>query len=251
MLCTGFAAEPAAKRPIVLIHEGHHGVPRITSRDFAYPDERMMRHIDTATALGNAASFHLFAQFAKQPAALRIGPAVSDTLVGISDAGERLAVDRTLAFVQSWIGKAKFNSSSAYASVRESRKEGRFVKSADGFMARYAPLFGLTAPPALPTARDQAALAAIHDRIILMERAADAPLTIEKVAAGRDEWQAGPGTRVTLSAAFFALPPSRQLVALLQEIVRATPDISARFEAEYVRLIDSLRQASSIGGPTP
>ena len=113
-----------------------------------------------------------------------------------------------------------------------------------------APIFGLTAPPALPTKDDQIKVAAIHDRFHQMRSAEwSTAITLKKVAAGPDKWAAGPGTSVDLSPDFFTDTPRGQLDRMLTAIAKATPDVSAGFVAKYVLAADKIRTKAGIGSP--
>jgi hypothetical protein len=250
-ICQGFEGRLPADRARIVVHEGHHGTPGIPSRDFAYQHERMIRHIDTETALQNAATFHLFVQLSLHPDADTVGPKTPDRPEGMNT-DEARAVDRALAWAEAWIGKTVFASSELYAGVRQARDEGTFRPESFRVQWRLAaPRFGLTRYPTRPTLEDQAATAAIFDRVQEMDETLSSDLTITKTETGADEWEPGPGWEVTLSRAFFALPPSRQLIVLLQELVHATPGISAALEPEYVWLIDDSRMRKGLAGPEP
>ena len=84
-----------------------------------------------------------------------------------------------------------------------------------------------------------------------MVRVLKEPVSFDKTTTGQDSWERGPKPKVKVTQSFFNLAPSRQVIALLQELVHATPDISARLEPEYVNLIDFFRVSTGVAGPTP
>src|SRR5258706_6866622 len=117
-------------------------------------------------------------------------------------------------------------------------------------MGLVAPLFGLTAPPALPKNLDKIKVAAIHDRFHIMRSTEwSKTVTIHKVALGPEKWAPGPGASVDLGPAFFADTPRGRLDRLLTAIATATPDVSPAFVAEYVALADKIR--THMGGGAP
>jgi hypothetical protein len=73
-----------------------------------------------------------------------------------------------------------------------------------------------------------------------MEKAFSSPFTITE-AATVSEWERGPGQKIQLNKPILDLDMEHMVIALLQEIVHATPDISADIESLYVGTINALR----------
>jgi hypothetical protein len=155
------------------------------------------------------------------------------------------ALETLLGLLEQWFSLSTFDLSNVYAAIRRARAFGAWQSEDETIrfagMGRVAPRFGLTPPELLPIERDQTGLAAIYNRFQTMERGVKQQLTIEKTATGPSAWDRGPGKSLKLPAAFFAEPRNKQVTWLMQELVSATPDISAGLEPRYVALIDDLR----------
>ena len=245
-MCDGFFDSSAEKQAIIIIHEGHHGTPRIPSSDKAYQHTRLIDKLDHKLALQNAASFHLYAQLVNKPGSASIGPKNKDA-VTITDSKQREKLNLSLAFIEQWFTLNTFDASTLHAGMDQARKQGGWKdENAEILMEFYfAPQFGFTKPPAIPTEKEQASVAAIFDRLTTMEDAFDQQLVIEE-STNQDKWERGPGQKIEVTANILTLDQQRQVIALVQELVRATPDISATLAPEYVILINELRKGRSL-----
>ncbi len=251
-MCPAFFEEDADLRERIVIHEAHHGIPERPSRDYAYAGTRLITRLDTETALKNAASIEMFVIHVNHPDAAGLGPEFEDVFSQDFTPAEKDAIDPSVAWLQQWLTMSRVDVSKAFSGTARAREQRSWRNvSGDDQMEILAPRFGLTSPPAVPSARDQHSVAAIYDRVRLMARPIDAALHWTKVATGVDEWSAGPGVDVTLTQETASLPPSRLMIALLQELVHATPSISADREPEYVVLIDDFRLRRGLPGPEP
>jgi outer membrane protein OmpA-like peptidoglycan-associated protein len=249
-VCTSFAGETFDEQVTILIHEGHHGTPGIPSSDLAYSHTRLITAVSTASALENAASFQLYIRLVKRPGSVEVGhEKTPDIRVGLSDA-DFATIQTLLGLLEQWLGLSTFDLSNVYSAIRRARTFGAWQSedqdSRFAGMGRVAPRFRLTPPAFLPTERDQTGLAAIYDRFRTMEEGVKQQLTIEKTATGPSKWAEGPGKSLKLPEPFFAEPRNKQMTWLMQELVSATPDISAGLEPRYVALIDDLRLARNL-----
>ena len=249
-VCTSFVGESFDEQATILIHEGHHGTPDIPSSDLAYSHTRLITAVSTSSALENATSFHLYIRLVKSPGSEEVGhEKTPDLQVGLSD-DEFATMQTLLGLLEQWFSLSTFDLSNLYSAIRRARTFGDWQSEDETIrfagMGRVAPRFGLTPPEFLPIKRDQTGLAAIYDRFRTMERGVKQQLTIEKTAAGPSAWDRGPGKSLKLPLAFFAEPRNKQMTWLLQELVSATPDISAALEPRYVALIDDLRLARNL-----
>ena len=251
-MCPAFFEEDADLRERIVIHEAHHGIPERPSRDYAYAGTRLIMRLDTETALKNAASIEMFVIHVNHPDAVGLGPEFEDVFSQDFTPAEKGAIDLSVAWLQQWLTMSRVDVSKAFSGTARAREQRSWRNvSGDDQMELLAPRFGLTSPPAVPSARDQHSVAAIYDRVRLMGRPIDAALQWTKIATGVDEWSAGPGVDVILTQETASLPPSRLMIALLQELVHATPSISADREPEYVVLIDDFRRRRGLPGPEP
>jgi len=262
-ICPPFIKKDLPEQAIIIVHEGHHGTRGIESSDYAYAGQRLILRLDTETALKNAASFQILVECINDINNCKYGPEKPDVyspnLKVSSDkqkekgkTKEREDLDLSIRCIEQWIKMAAIDLSIFYANIRRTIYDDKWFNSnTEWLMWFMAPRFGLTRYPTIPEKQDQTAIAAIHDRIKQMNKPFKGPLTFKKVLTGKDSWKDGPGTAVTLTQKFFKLPPSQQAVALVQELVHATENISARLEPEYVALIDYLRKERKLISPTP
>jgi outer membrane protein OmpA-like peptidoglycan-associated protein len=248
-LCPLFMADPdVSSRAGTLIHEGAHGTAGLATEDFAYAHERLITFLSPADALRNSDSYVLFVRLLRSPGSMNVGPAAPDTLAGMT-APEETQAHEAVAWFEKWMTWSYQEIASLHATINESRTAGSWTNGYyEATMAFVAPRFGLTAPPAAPTMDDQVKAAAIHDRLRAMrEVMRNRPITVTKGAT--DLWAPGPGSSVTVSAAFFGLSAQGRLDRLIALIVSATPGISGGREAQYRALPDLIRTHQGGGGP--
>src|SRR6185312_2335637 len=228
------------ERTSIVIHECHHASID-KSRDIAYADTRLIDKLDHTEALRNAASFHLYAALVEDPGSDNIGPKVKDTNK-ISNTAQQKNVDLALAFMQQWFRLVTFDMSVVSADMDEAKQKGVYpAKSRTDLINNiYVKWFGVTPAPAKPTATDVKKAKVIEERSNTMDDAFDNPFTITE-SATVSEWERGPGKNIQLNKALMDLDINHLVIALLQELVHATPEISAESEPLYVGTINDLR----------
>jgi Domain of unknown function (DUF4157)/OmpA family/Lysine-specific metallo-endopeptidase len=241
----------------VLIHEGLHGITFKTSstttiagaRDISYQHQRMMKYLDRGNSVKNSDNYVALVRELNGHV-VTVGPTTVDTATGVAmSVDERERVDRALAWLEGWIVEASSQMSALYSVAGESITAGSWTNTMyEKMMAFVAPRFGLTLPPALPTADDKIALAAIAERFNRMSAVIfDAShVNIDRVAAGSTVWSSGPGVDVTIGPDFFALPADagnnhNRLEILLRALVAATSGISADAVTRYMDIPNQLR----------
>ena len=252
-MCPSFFAGGKSKkaRGGILLHEASHGTPGLVTDDKAYAHERLVEFLSIGDALKNSDTYTLLVRLFDTPGSMTVGPAVPDPLTGGMTAPEKAAARQAMAWMEKWLIWSYQEMSSLYDTINSSIAAGAwtntYYKATMGFVA---PLFGLTAPPAVPTKLDQIKVAAIHDRFHIM-RATEwsTAVSLHKVAADPEKWAPGPGTSVDLGPSFFGDTPRRRLDRLLTAIASATPDVSPAFVAKYVSLADKIRTHLGGGGP--
>jgi hypothetical protein len=238
--CPAFETKPD-RQVILAIHESHHAAISGSS-DFAYAITRLFDKLDHKKALLNAASFHAYAVWVDKPGSESIGPEVKDSNF-ISDEKQKKAMDLCLAFLEQWLILAKFDLSSTLGDVREARRLGYYnsASTAARMESVFAKWFGLTPPPAPPVDRDVEKLLAIEERVVLMFEAFESPFVILETD-DVSHWARGPGMAIALNNEVLKLGRNPMTIALLQELVHATPGISADSEALYVGAINAMRR---------
>ncbi|NER78025.1 MAG: DUF4157 domain-containing protein [Leptolyngbya sp. SIO1D8] len=266
----GFMQEPDGdERAATLIHEGLHGItlnltlppaPAPAPRgagDFAYGGQRLIRFLDTATAIKNNDSYVLFVRQLNGHS-VTVGRATPDPATGVAmSATEREDVDRALAWLEGWLIISRQDVASLYTTVNAVIASGAWTPSYDRATMQFmAPLFGLSVPPAVPNQDDKFAIAAIHERLARMRGVLyrNSPVRINRVSAGTTHWSAGPGDAVTIGPDFFAIPPGptrhrAQLDLLLAKMIEATSGISAGIRPQYATLVDRARTQRGLGSP--
>ncbi|HET6974142.1 MAG TPA: DUF4157 domain-containing protein, partial [Pyrinomonadaceae bacterium] len=144
-------------RALTLIHEGLHGITIVRAptggpapapsgaKDLAYEWQRVIKYLDTPTALRNNDSYVLFIS-AVNGLSTKSGADIIDD----PEVGEQAS--RAVAFLQGWLIWAHQEIRALYGVINESRTAGSWSNSyyADT-MTRIAGLFEMTVPPATPT----------------------------------------------------------------------------------------------------
>lgn len=230
---------------LVLLHESHHASVG-GSRDFAYAFTRLFTRLDHTKALKNAASFHVYAGLVDKPGSQQMGPAIKDTNT-ITDNKQKEQVDASLAFMEQWFTLLPFDISSTIKGAERAREKGKYVDhNPRVFMDLvFSEWFGLTSPPAVPTKTDIIKLKAIEERSKKMEGAFKVPFIIFPTPQN-SFWERGPGSGIALNPALLNLDLEHMTTALLQELVHATPDISAGSEPLYVGTINDMRNLRNL-----
>ena len=229
-----------AEKALIVLHECHHAAIA-GSKDIAYPDTRLIDKLDHAKALLNAASFHLYAALVESPGSATIGPKVKDTDT-ISDAAQKRNAELALAFIDQWFPLVTYDMSIISGDVDHAKNKGKYLtdQAPDQIDRIYVKWFGVTPSSRRPNSRDVNKTKAIQERSETMEKAFSKPFTISD-SKDVSEWQRGPGTDIKLNQQLLTLDIKRMAIALLQQLVHATPDISGESEALYVGLINDLR----------
>jgi hypothetical protein len=236
--CPDFSKSP--ERTLIVIHECHHASVD-KSRDLAYAHTRLIDKLDHAEALRNAASFHLYSALVQDPGSDHIGPKVKDT-GSISDPLKQKKVDQAIAFMEQWFKLITFDMSRIAQNMDEAGQKGKYPeKSRTDLINRiYVKWFNVTPAPAKPKAVDIQKAKAIEERANKMEDAFKNVLAISE-STGGSEWVRGPGKEIRLDKQLLDLDINHLVIGILQELVHATPDISAESEPLYVGTINDLR----------
>ena len=232
--------EKDKEKILIVLHEAHHAaIPG--SSDQAYAETRLFDKLDHTKALLNAASFHVYAAWVDTPGSQPIGPAIKDTNL-ISDKTQKANVDMSLAFMHQWFRLVPFDVSGTVQGAQEAKEKGKYTQNnPQVFMELvFSKWFGLTSPPAVPTEKDIETLQAIDDRVTTMDKAFKVPFVILETK-DQSFWTTGPGADIALNQNVLKLDRIHMVIALLQELVHATPNISADSEALYVGTINDMR----------
>lgn len=241
--CPSFSTH--TERTSIVIHECHHASID-KSKDLAYADTRLIDKLDHKEALRNAASFHLYAALVSDPASDTIGHKVKDTNT-IKNSGQQRNVDQALAFMEQWFRLITFDMSRVSQAVDEARQKGKYPDKSrvDLINDIYVKWFELTPAPLKPKEIDVKKAKAIEERGNVMEAAFKNPLTITESTTG-SSWERGPGKNIQLNQNLLTLDMNRMVIGILQELVHATPEISAESEPLYVGTINDLRNDRSL-----
>jgi hypothetical protein len=225
---------------LIVLHEAHHAaIPG--SSDKAYAETRLFDKLDHTKALLNAASFHVYAAWVDTPGSQPIGPSIKDTNL-IDDKAQKANVDNTLAFMHQWFRLVPFDVSGTVQGAQEAKEKGKYTQNnPQVFMELvFSKWFGLTRPPAVPNEKDIETLQAIDDRVTTMDKAFKVPFVILETK-DQSFWTKGPGPDIALNQNVLKLDQIHMAIALLQELVHATPNISAESEALYVGTVNDMR----------
>jgi hypothetical protein len=243
-------ATAALARAFVVMHEAGHG--SIDTTDVGYGHRRLIEFLSLFPTIAetNTDSYTLMVLCLNGISALCSAPAATDTVVGLSAAEHRNA-RRGLAWLETWLTWASQDASSLYTRLNTGRETGQSVSSLSTY---YASVFDVLSaafdvrrpagdPP--PTVREQTTVAAIRDRLLLMQRASFTGLTIEKDTSGLPmmRWTAGgalggPGRELFLTDTYFTFGNDRSRVqTLLPLILRATSSVTFALEPLYETFI--------------
>jgi hypothetical protein len=242
-LCPGFLYAPSVNdRAALLLHEGLHAVPGLTTTDFAYMDTRYIDFLTSAEALSNTDSYVLL--IIRLAGGSAAGPPADP--VASLPAADQLAARRSLAFVEQWLYNAEWDTVNLYKAITTNRGLAAGWSAADAYYATVqhaiAATFGLTDPGAAapftpaPTMDDQTTVAGLHDRYDRMLMAVlRTPVTVTSSAAGPETWAAGLGPAVTVTPGFFALSAADQVLRLIELMAGSLPtrDVPASRRRDY------------------
>jgi hypothetical protein len=229
------------KKAFVMMHEAGHGA--IGTRDTGYGHSRLIEFLAGFPAIAetNTDSYTLMVLCLNGFGGFCAAPSTSDTPVGLSGP-ESIKARRGLAWLQTWLTWTQQDTSSLYGRMNVARESGQGLRAistyyADVYRALVA-AFNVRRPAGdpPPTFSEQTTVAAVLDRLIRMERATTAGLTIERdtSTAPIARWLSGPGRHLFLTDAYFLLATDRQRVEnLLPLIIKANSQISLALEPVY------------------
>ena len=234
-------------RAMVLIHEASHGASGLLTEDRAYSWQRLLAFLTPAEALRNADSFTQLVRLIHDPGA----PGASRTDVAAAlPAARRAAALEAIAWLEQWLVQARLELRTLYSAANNATKHRAWQPDdewyRDNVMGHVAARFGLTAPPAVPSADDQASIAGIYDRLFQLRVAITSQnLTLEP--GSPSAWAAGPGDRVTLSPSLLRAAKLSKIRQLLPLIVEAATFIESGRKPAYVGLVRDM--SSGFGSP--
>jgi hypothetical protein len=241
---------PAQRRAVVLTHEAGHG--SLDLRDLAYDDVRLIEFIQNtpSLALQNTDSFiFLIRCLAGLPNSCA-RPTRPDIPTNLS-ASQLTEAQEGIAWLSSWLIWAGQDAEGAYQEINTSRTSGSVSNTYyQGVFDLIASAFNIHRPnfSPLPTMRDQTAVAAIRERLLLIERVLNRNLRITRDTSATpvQRWAPGargPGDEVFLTNAYFAITSPRGHVnLLLPMVVQATPAIDPSLRLSYITFIqDTVR----------
>lgn len=244
-----------------LIHESAHGTsalggpaaPTKGTIDVAYRHNRLFTELKPEDRLRNSDSYALFALFVREGAMTGkppVGPAgtskpQNDNLPYTDQDPEKKALKFALGLLEKRLGWADDNVGQLYGEVVaiRARKQTWEKSFADRMMTEAAKVFGLTAPNAKPTLRDQTMLAAILERYSRMYKAVKRDLTITRMASGTVAWDSASGAEPWFAGASFKIGPDffradeeTEVALLMEQLAKATKDIETAFIPAYLHL---------------
>jgi hypothetical protein len=235
-----FATADAVRQGLILIHECSHGAPGLTTDDKTYEWQRLLRFTPPAVALQNADSYTRFVELIHHPASP--ATAQTDDATALPAANRNTALE-AMAWLEQWLVQGRLTVRSLYGGVARATRAGAWDHNdlwyRDNTMKQAASRFGLTAPPAMPTADDQASIAGIFDRLQQLRFALTGGARTFK-AGPVDAWEPGPGPTVTVSAAFLALDKKTMVEKLLAMIVDASPFLESARRPAYVSFVKAI-----------
>ena len=231
------------QRALVLVHEAGHG--SLDTDDLAYDTVRLIHFIQNSPsqALTNTDSFislirRLNGQGDPDPR--------HDTPSSNMSTTELTQAQEGLAWLESWVIWAEQDAGGAYDEINSARTKGKWKNTYYQDIANLIfRVFNIHRPGkgALPTMREQTTVAAIWDRLLLMERAAGRDLHINKDTSATpvQRWEPGitaPTDELFLTNSYFAITGARGRVnILLPMLVEATPLIDPSLRLAYINFI--------------
>jgi hypothetical protein len=233
------------KKAFVIMHEAGHG--SIGTEDTGYGHRRLIEFLSglRTVAETNTDSYTLMVLCLNSFTGFCAAPTTTDIPVGMSGTEETNS-RRGLAWLQTWLIWSETDTSSLYRRMEIARQSGQGLATVNTYYASVYDVlvaaFDIHRPPGdpPPTFPEQTMVAAILDRLIPMERATTAGLTVEKDtgATPTARWTSGPGRHLFLTDAYFSLSTDRQRVeTLLSLIIEANTEISSVLEPAYENYI--------------
>ena len=238
----------AKRRAIVLVHEAGHG--SLDTEDIAYDDVRLIEFIQNSPrrALQNTDSFISLIRALNGLGDPNPHPDTTQNM----NATQTTRAREGLAWLLSWFIWAEQDAGNAYETINASRTSRRWT---DEYYHDVANLifraFNIHRPgrAALPTMREQTTVAAIWDRLMLIERVLKGNLNITRDSSATpvQRWEPdapGPSQNVFLTNVYFAITNVRGRVnMLLPLVIEGTPAIDPSLRQSYIRFIqDTVRE---------
>jgi hypothetical protein len=182
----------------------------------------------------------MYAKLVNDPSSEHIGPAVRDTDL-ISDSDKKKRAELALAHIEQWMKLVTFDMSVVSADMDTAKNNGKYGEDASRKKINvYVNWLNITPPPKKPNESDISQAKAMEERVRLMKNAFGMVFNISE-SAGGSSWERGPGKNISLSKSLLELDIRHMVIALLQELVHATPDVSAEREPLYAGVINDLR----------
>jgi hypothetical protein len=233
------------KKAFVMMHEAGHG--SIGTRDTAYGHRRLIEFLADFPDIAetNTDSYTLMVLCLRGLPGFCKPPQAGDTATGMSDE-EKTESRRGLGWLQTWLTWTEQDVSSMYGQLNLAREGGTSISAQNTYYAdvfnTLAAAFKLRRPgaDAPPTFSEQTFVAAVLDRMVHMKNASKAGLEVEKdtSATPANRWSHGPGKKVFLADAYFALATDRERVeTLLPLIIHADALVSIALEKTYETFI--------------
>jgi len=258
-LCPDFVnGTSVVENAAILLHEGLHMVPGLTTDDLAYRHSRLIDFISGAEARINTDSYVILILRLSGSAAG--GPPVDP--VGTLPATDQPAAQRSFAFLEQWLLTSEWDSMLLYEAIKKNKgRVGGWDTAEDyeaGAMHAISGTFGLTDPGAsspflaTPLDQDQWIVAGLVDRYKRFAATVwGTPITMTQSAAGPEAWAAGLGNSVVVTPAFFALAPPDQVLRLLELMAGSLPtaDVPTARRRDYAIGAQQLWLHSGRTGP--
>lgn len=233
----------AQNRALILVHESGHG--SLDTTDYAYDANRLIEFIGPSRlSLENTDSYvFLIRCLAGLPNSCAVAPR-GDVATGLTAEQLRRAQEG-VAWLESWLIWSGQDASNAYDTMDTSRTSGRWTNTYyEQVFYLLADAFDIRRPrQALPTMREQTTVAAIWQRLAVMERAAVQNLQInhDTSASPVQRWEPatnGPSDRLFLTDSYLSLTtPRTRVETLLPMIIEATPLIDSSLRVAYASFI--------------
>jgi outer membrane protein OmpA-like peptidoglycan-associated protein len=248
-LCPAFCDLKPDERARVLAHEAAHFESSVKADDCAYGWERLIEHLPTEKALGNADSYAvLIMRLANADLGEGSEPPTDDTS-GLGNAEHEEKAAETIAYVQRWVTANTVIINHLYSVTHKRLQDatpqwpgGRFSEWIEFAADQLGFRLG-----ARPTEEVRATLAGIYDRFrTMMFAMGDESLTFT-TTRGDSEWEAGPGTHIAVNPSLWERPLRARIRLLFRRLAAAVPDIPPGQVGGYVNVADRFRQLQGNG----
>lgn len=244
-------------RALIMMHEAGHG--SISTIDTAYGHVGMLIEFLADypdIAEGNTDSYTLMVLCLKGFPGYCAPRQTATATTGMNSA-EQTKARRGLSWLQTWLIWAQLATSNLYGDLNDSRRVGVSLDFANAVTFQIlARAFDLHRPDrdTPPTFGEQAFASAVLDRLVHMMYASMNWPEFEKDtgSAPKDRWSHGPGRKVFLTDAYFALTTDRARVeTLLALILHADARVSIALENNYESYIKDVVKSVGADQPPP